>query len=78
MTYLTIVIVFWVICLGVTMIVVERLRQGQREWNTRCGLGEKSEHRLTEVLIGIDVWRRATLDVEWRRLPVMRAPRFLI
>src|ERR1700687_2546792 len=28
-----------------------------REWNERCGLGEKNEHRLGEMLIGIDVWR---------------------
>jgi sterol desaturase/sphingolipid hydroxylase (fatty acid hydroxylase superfamily) len=49
-----------------------------REWNERCGLGEKNEHRLGEMLIGIDVWRCAPLEVKWRRLPEMRAPRFLI
>jgi sterol desaturase/sphingolipid hydroxylase (fatty acid hydroxylase superfamily) len=28
-----------------------------REWNHRCGLGERNEHRLGEMLLGIDVWR---------------------
>jgi hypothetical protein len=35
-----------------------------REWNERCGLGEKNERRLGEMLIGIDVWRCAPHKVE--------------
>jgi hypothetical protein len=50
MTLQTVVIVFCVVCLGGTMIVVERLRPG---------------HKFPKV-------------IEWRRLPEMRAPRFLI
>jgi|HubBroStandDraft_6_1064221.scaffolds.fasta_scaffold215081_2 hypothetical protein len=50
MTYQAVVIVFCVMCLGVTMIVVERLRRG---------------HKFPKI-------------VEWRKLPGMRGPRFLI
>ena len=50
MTYQTVVSVFCVMCLGVTMIVIERLRPG---------------YKRPEV-------------VEWRKLPEMRGPRFLV
>jgi hypothetical protein len=50
MIHKTVVIVFCVMCLGVTMIVVERLRPG---------------HKSRKVF-------------EWRKLPEMRGPRFLV
>jgi hypothetical protein len=50
MTLQTVVIVFCVMCLGVKMIVVERLRP---------------DHKFPNV-------------IEWRKLPEMRGPRFLV
>ena len=38
-----------------------------REWDKRCGLGEKNELRLREMLFGIDVWRCAPQNIEWRK-----------
>jgi sterol desaturase/sphingolipid hydroxylase (fatty acid hydroxylase superfamily) len=49
-----------------------------REWNKRCGLGDRNEHRIAEMLIGIDVWRSAPPNVTCSKLPEMRAPRFLV
>ena len=28
-----------------------------REWHGRCGLGSANEHRIVEILLGIDVWK---------------------
>ena len=28
-----------------------------REWKARCGLGPENEHRVIDMLMGIDVWR---------------------
>ena len=39
-----------------------------REWDERCGLGEENEHRLIEMLFGIDVWRCAPRSIECREL----------
>jgi hypothetical protein len=50
MTDQTVVIVFCVMCLGVTMIVVERVRPE----------------------------RKSSKVIEWRKLPEMRGPRFLV
>ena len=50
MTLQAVVIVFCVMCLGVTMIVVERLRP---------------DHKFPKV-------------IDWRKLPEMRGPRFLV
>jgi hypothetical protein len=89
MRHQTIVIVLCVVCLGATMILVERLRLRQgyklpkvRRWLTRT---IKAFQVIAvclagpgETLAGIDVCRSAPHEIALRKLPEMREPRFLV
>ena len=66
MTFQTFVIVFCIICLGVTMFVFERPR-------SRLG------HKLRKVRRWLTRgYATKAFQVEWRKLPEMREPRFLV